>query len=252
MKRLSILLLFLTCLQGQAQISLDTDSSSLPVVPTYNRGSYFALAPLIGNSTATLMPQMVRFIDGFNLIGSNYAFVYKMGFVLNKFRIGASTVSSFGPSIFNQSANSRQDIETKYSFFYAGADVGYVFAQSRNRLWSVYGAFGGVYSELLLLKSSNATFNFNQALTAPLVGQSPLLEHNSACFEIGIESMQRPKKPTSFNLAWSLGIRRGLRAKTWESRHLTLQNAPTDRITQVYINTYFLVGANRVRKPKQP
>ncbi|TAG17730.1 MAG: hypothetical protein EAZ32_15770 [Cytophagia bacterium] len=253
MKTFFTLLALAFSLIGRAQINLDTDSLTVPKIKDYNRGTYFVITPIIGNINATFMPNMVRIIDAKNFSSFNDIAAYRMGFVFNKFKMEINLVSSLvASSSFSSGAKNNQNLEIKYSFIYGGLSVGRVLVRSRNSVWSILGGIGVFESSLLLLQKTNTNFNFNQLLTTPPPGQSPLLKHISGCFEISIEHTYRPKKATSFGPSFALGVRRGLSSRSWESEYLSLQNAPTDRVTQLFFNSSFMISNNRVRKPKQP
>jgi hypothetical protein len=246
MKFFFTLVALVWCLVAQGQISLDTDSSTVPKIGDYDRGSYILVGPpMASGTTISIIPNLTRLA---NAQGRptvlNVSSFYKIGLFLRRFRAEVGVNFSL-PMEFSTRNNSAA---IGHTFSYTNGLIGYTFSKNRNRIWNIYAGIGQFTSNALIVRASNTSIDFNQALTTPIVGQSPLFVHRSTCAELSIENTFRQKKAVGFGTSLALGVRRGMRKKAWESDFMNLQNAPTEQITQIFFHGAFLISRANKRK----
>ncbi|MCU0338716.1 MAG: hypothetical protein MUE30_02435 [Spirosomaceae bacterium] len=230
MTRILSLLLFWATV-AHAQIDLDKDSSAVPEVPNFKRLDYGSIGT---HHNLTHLPNMQRQIA---LIGDNRRVLFNQGitaqygFYFNRFKVGYFLE---GQVSFAESSSS--SIVSSYSTIMGGFTGGYVASQNRNRRWLVNVAVGMVESNLKAKQRSqpNATISMNTVLTTPITGFPPTLKHNNLFVELSLENTYRPKRANMFGASYLLGVRRGLNQRAWKMENFNLQNAPTDRILQLF------------------
>ncbi|MGA0557533.1 hypothetical protein ACO2Q8_12835 [Larkinella sp. VNQ87] len=130
-----------------------------------------------------------------------------------------------------------------------GLLLGYDVANLRNHRLFVHGGVGTIRYEYSVFRPSNQPTSFQHVLQNDPTGSVPSLIYTSGYWETVVEMTQREKRPMGFGWAARLGYRRSLKATAWRSDAYTWTDAPTDRISQFYLQVGLFFSHNFRNRP---
>ncbi|WP_128546153.1 hypothetical protein [Larkinella soli] len=134
---------------------------------------------------------------------------------------------------------------------YGGGQIGFDLANTRNRRVYLNAGLGTIGYEYSVYRQSDEAVAFSDLPQYRPGGHIPSLILYNHFWDVNIEYSQREKRKRSVESVLRIGYRRGLQPGTWKSDAFRLTGAPTDRISQFYIQgTYYfssnyIKGANR-------
>ncbi|WP_428653195.1 hypothetical protein [Runella sp.] len=243
MKRLLLFLLIL--LFAYKKSNAQPDSVMIPDPNRFEHSFQFYFIPPLMGVSYTIYPNLKEIIKAqkasFPSLGQNVG--YGMGFQKQRWKVGAMIEYS----LLNNASDPQ--IITETNIHTADLNVGYAFYYGRNIGWFINIGLGEINYNLRLQEinlSSNQIIPINDLFASPSIGTSPRLFHKNTFGEISVERTYRPKRPMSFNVNLKIGYRLGINSTPWESeRKITLLNAPSDRVNQVFVQCIFVLGRNR-------
>lgn len=245
------LLLFLLITLSTYNLSFaQQDSVVIPDPNQFYRNSHLYLGPPFINSALTIIPRLNNAFQSqgipFSTLDLNAIASYGMAEQRGRFKIGVDV--SYGIP----STSTKNQAKKTTSLFAYGFNAGYALIFERNRQYFINVGIGRIeYNLKSYTISNNQLVAFNNLLTTPISGLSPDLSLKNTFCEIFVESINRPKRPISFNSVVRLGCRLGVNPVPWKAENnITLLNAPSSRVIQVFIQGIFVVSKNREKETK--
>jgi hypothetical protein len=226
------------------------DSVIIPDPNRYeNHFHFYSIPPLMG-LTFTNYPAMREVLKKQGISYPSFGRNVGIGLALQKKHWKAGFISEY--SLITTSFNQQQI--TKVNMVSTNVHAGYAFYYGRNLEWFFNIGIGGISTNLTVQKtqpSSSQAVSINTLFANPLAGYSPNLFHKNTFGEISIERTYRPKRPMSFNANFKLGYRVGINKAIWTTDNaIKLSDSPSDRMSQVFIQSIFVVSKNREKETK--
>ncbi|MFD2569261.1 hypothetical protein ACFSUS_01365 [Spirosoma soli] len=174
-----------------------------------------------------------------------------LGFGTRYARFKAMLQAGYGINLiypFNQEATA---IARQTDARYGGMMVGYDVANARNRRLYINAGLGNISYEYSIYRRTNQVVTFQDVLQSNQSGTIPSLQLRNTYLDLNLEYTQREKRKQGAETVLRLGYRRAVHAKAWESDAFQITDAPTDRISQFYIQGTYYFSSNYTKSSKR-
>ena len=133
---------------------------------------------------------------------------------------------------------------------YTGALLGYDVLNDRNQRLYLNVGVGQLRYEYAVIDRTYQQVAFQNLPQFASAGNIPSLKLNNTYWDINLELSQREKRRSSIASVFRLGYRRGWQPARRESGAFQLLDAPSDRISQFYLQGSFYLSRNYPRAAK--
>lgn len=177
-----------------------------------------------------------------------------IGFGYRRQRFKGSVYASYGLEQGTRSPDNTGQaplIARRQNFSGAVLFVGYDLANTRNKRVFLNAGFGGIRYEYNVFRATNQAVPFQTILQNNPPGSIPSLFIASNYWDVNIEISQREKRRDALQLVSRFGYRRGFTADAWQSDAYQLIDAPSDRISQFYVQLSLYLSRNYMSRSKR-
>ncbi|MBC6609740.1 hypothetical protein H8B15_02325 [Hymenobacter sp. BT507] len=127
---------------------------------------------------------------------------------------------------------------------YTGFMLGYDVLNARNRRLYLNVGTGAITYKYSVYRRTPQIVDWQDLTQYSQPGAIPSLTLTNQYLDVNLELTQREKRKRSAEYMLRVGYRRGLRPQAWESDAFLLQGAPTDRISQFYLQIGYNFSLN--------
>lgn len=251
--RTFLLLLLTYPALAQLPDSVSTDSPPDPAELTHGWVSDLSVGSTIGINN---VPAYQTFLATNRIEASPglalYLNIGGVGYRYRRFRLMTQVLYSV---IFEQVGSQRTGlgfVSRKIAGGGFGLLAGYDLVNDRNRRLYLNLGAGRVGQEHSIYNRSRVAIPFSQLPKATQTGAIPSLQIVNTYWEISLDYCQREKRKRSAGLTVRAGYRRGFRPQPWTSDAFTLTDAPTDRISQFFMQLGYQFSTNYTKKRARP
>lgn len=252
MKRL-LLLLFVTTQVALGQTDDSTAVGTLPTKTNFKFGLITELDIAFASGYGNL-PSYRSFLKA-NQVGSppgansyiNLGFGGRFNRLKIMTQVGVSALFSTTPS----EPSSTSLVSRQLNAGYLGAMIGYDVVNARNRRVYINAGIGGFGYEFSIYRQTTQPVSFQNMLQQTPSVSVPSLLLTNTYWDVSVEYCQREKRRRSAQTVLRVGYRRGIRPEPFTSDAFQLTNAPTDRISQVYIQAGYCFSSNYTKLGKR-
>jgi hypothetical protein len=238
--------LFLFLLTSQAAMSQTPDSTQVPAIPPKSNFKFSFTSSISYALVAVSTPNLRSYFraneikPSFGLsefVHLNFGLRYERFRLMSQSGRGASLISS-------ESKNYESRVARQSHADYLGYMLGYDVLNGRNRRLYANIGLGTATYEYSVYRRTTQPVDFQDLTQYNQPGNIPSLKLTNTCVDFNLEYVQREKRKQSAEATVRLGYRRGLNPRAWESDAFGLQEAPTDRINQFYLQVGYNFSLN--------
>ena len=129
--------------------------------------------------------------------------------------------------------------------------IGYDIVNARNRRVYINAGIGGMGYEFSIYRQTAQPVSFPTILQQTPLGSVPSLSLTNTYWDVNVEYCQREKRKRAAQNVLRIGYRRGFRPEPFTSDAFQLTDAPTDRISQFYIQAGYYFSSNYTKLGKR-
>ncbi|UOQ68957.1 hypothetical protein [Hymenobacter volaticus] len=238
--------LFLFLLLSRAAMSQTPDSVATSAIPPKSN-SKFGIVSSISFAVATTSTPNLRSYFRANQIKPAPSFGqfahWNGGFRYKRLKFMSQGGRGLDLTLSEAHYGNKREAQLNHAD-YVGTMLGYDVLNGRNRR-----IYLNVGSGTILYKYSVYRFTLQHVDWQDLTqynqpGNIPSLRLTNRYLDFNVEFVQREKRKRSAEYLLRAGYRRGLRPKAWQSDAFVLQGAPTDRISQFYLQLGYNFSLN--------
>ena len=238
--------LFMFLLTSQAAMSQTPDSVKTAAIPPKSNFKFGIISSISFAMATTSTPNLRSYFRANQIKPApsfgqfahwNGGFRYK--------RLKFMSQSGRGLDIYSSEAHYGNKREAQLDHAdYVGTMLGYDVLNGRNRRLYLNVGSGAVLYKYSVFRYSQQYVDWQDLKQYNQPGNIPTLRLTNHYLDFNVELVQREKRKRSAEYLLRAGYRRGLRPRAWESDAFVLQGAPTDRISQFYLQIGYNFSLN--------
>lgn len=235
--------------------SQPADSTAVADLPAKSNFRSSTMLVLDFSYAYTRLPNMRAFFKNNQIRAANSFDNYiAIGFGYRRQRFKGLVQSFYGIEDRTQSPDKTIQsplIARRQNFTGAAILVGYDLANTRNQRVFLNAGFGSIRYEYNVFRATNQPVPFQTIIQSNPAGNIPSLFLDSGYWDVNLEVSQREKRRDALQWVSRFGYRRGFTSDAWQSDAYQLIDAPSDRISQFYVQFGLYVSRNYMARRKR-
>jgi hypothetical protein len=238
--------LFLFLLTSQVALSQTPDSVETDATPPKSNSKFGIISSISFAAAITSTPHLRSYFRA-NQIKPASSFGqfahWNGGFRYKRFRFMSQSGRGLDLDLSVSHYGEKREAQLDHAD-YVGTMLGYDVLNGRNRRLYFNVGSGAILYTYSVHRYTQQHVDWQDLNQYNQPGNIPSLRLINHYFDVNLELVQREKRKRSAEYMMRVGYRRGSRPRAWESDAFMLQGAPTDRISQFYLQVGYNFSLN--------